>query len=291
MKNFRETITADKLASRALFHLKYNRGKDLQAATAFDKMMCFSHAVRDMAVDGFIATQKKYLDDDVRRVNYLSLEYLIGKMCENNVLALGIHEIACEALKALDISSDEILELDVEAGLGNGGLGRLAACYLDSLATKELPAFGYGIRYEHGIFRQEFENGWQRERPDEWLALGYPWELVRPEYTLPVLVYGHVKKSFIPGRGEEDVWENWQMFEAVPYDIPIIGYEVNTVNMLRLWRSQPAQGFRLDVFNQGDYVRAVEEKNWAENVTKVLYPSDYTYAGKELRHPPRTGGR
>ena len=283
MINFKENITVDSLAERALFHLKYSRGKDLRAATTFDKMMCFSHAVRDMAVDGFIATQRQYLDQDVRRVNYLSMEYLIGKMCENNVLALGITDIACEALKKLDITTEEILELDVEAGLGNGGLGRLAACYLDSLATKELPAFGYGIRYEHGIFRQEFENGWQRERPDEWLALGYPWEIIRPEYTLPVCVYGHVKKSFVPGRGEVDVWEGWEMFEAVPYDVPIIGYEVNTVNMLRLWKSQPAEGFRLDVFNQGDYVRAVEEKNWAENVTKVLYPSDYTYAGKELR--------
>ena len=283
MNTSKEKMTPDFLAKRALFHLKYGRGKDMAAATAFDKMICFSHAVRDLAVDGFIATQRKYLEEDVRRVNYLSLEYLIGKMCENNVLALGIRDIACEALKALDITVEEILKLDVEAGLGNGGLGRLAACYLDSLATMELPAYGYGIRYEHGIFRQEFDNGWQRERPDEWLALGYPWELVRPEYTLPVMVYGQVRKTFVPGRGEKDVWEGWQMFEAVPYDVPIIGYGVNTVNMLRLWKSQPAEGFRLDVFNQGDYVRAVEEKNWAENVTKVLYPSDYTYAGKELR--------
>ncbi len=283
MTNYKNNITTESLAKRALFHLKYSRGKDLSAATPFDKMWCFSHAVRDMAVDGFIATQKQYLEEDVRRVNYLSMEYLIGKMCENNVLALGITDIACEALKALDITIEEMIELDIEAGLGNGGLGRLAACYLDSLATKELPAFGYGIRYEHGIFRQEFENGWQRERPDEWLAKGYPWELIRPEYTLPVCVYGQVKKNFVPGRGMEDVWQDWEMFEAVPYDVPIIGYDVNTVNMLRLWKSQPAEGFRLDVFNQGDYVRAVEEKNWAENVTKVLYPSDYTYAGKELR--------
>ena len=283
MTNFKDNITAKSLAERALFHLKYSRGKDLRAATTFDKMSCFSHAVRDMAVDGFIDTQRQYLDQDVRRVNYLSMEYLIGKMLENNIYALGIVDKSREALKMLDITMEEVLELDVEAGLGNGGLGRLAACYLDSLATMELPAFGYGIRYEHGIFRQEFDNGWQRERPDEWLALGYPWEIIRPEYTLPVCVYGHVKKSFVPGRGNVDVWEGWEMFEAVPYDVPIIGYDVNTVNMLRLWKSQPAEGFRLDVFNQGDYVRAVEEKNWAENVTKVLYPSDYTYAGKELR--------
>jgi starch phosphorylase len=283
MKHFKDNITAETLAKRALFHLKYSRGKDINAATPFDKMWCFSHAVRDMAVDGFIATQRQYLHQDVRRVNYLSMEYLIGKMLENNMYALGIVEKSIEAVKSLDISIENLLKHDVEAGLGNGGLGRLAACYLDSLATMELPAFGYGIRYEHGIFRQEFDDGWQRERPDEWLALGYPWELIRPEYTLPVCVYGRVKKNFIPGRGSADVWEDWEMFEAVPYDVPIIGYDVNTVNMLRLWKSQPAEGFRLDVFNQGDYVRAVEEKNWAENVTKVLYPSDYTYAGKELR--------
>jgi starch phosphorylase len=283
MKHFKEAITADKLAKRALFHLKYSRGKDIAAATTFDKMSCFSHAVRDMAVDGFIATQKHYLDQNVRRVNYLSMEYLIGKMLDNNMYALGIEKIAPEALKQLDTTVEEILALDVEAGLGNGGLGRLAACYLDSLATLELPAHGYGIRYEHGIFRQEFDDGWQCERPDEWLAHGYPWELVRPEYAVPVCVYGRVKKNFAPGRGANDIWEDFQVFEAVPYDIPIIGYGVNTVNMLRLWKSQAAEGFRLDVFNQGDYVRAVEEKNWAENVSKVLYPSDYTYAGKELR--------
>ena len=283
MTHFRNDVTAESLAERTLFHLKYSRGKDIRSSTIFDKMMCFSHAVRDMAVDGFIATQRQYLDQDVRRVNYLSMEYLIGKMLENNIYALGMVDVAQDALKLLNIDPADIYKLDVEAGLGNGGLGRLAACYLDSLATKELPAYGYGIRYEHGIFRQEFDNGWQRERPDEWLALGYPWEMVRPEYTLPVCVYGRVKKNFIAGRGAEDVWEDWQMFEAVPYDVPILGYEVNTVNMLRLWKSQPAEGFRLDVFNQGDYVRAVEEKNWAENVSKVLYPSDYTYAGKELR--------
>jgi starch phosphorylase len=283
MSHFKDNITAELLTERALFHLKYNRGKDINAATTFDKMVCFSHAVRDMAVDGFIATQRQYLEEDVRRVNYLSMEYLIGKMLSNNIYALGIEKIAAEALKPMNISMKEILALDVEAGLGNGGLGRLAACYLDSLATMELPAYGYGIRYEHGIFRQEFDNGWQKERPDEWLALGYPWELIRPEYTLPVCVYGRVKKNFRPGKGSDDVWEDFQVFEAVPYDVPIIGYHVNTVNMLRLWKSQPAEGFRLDVFNQGDYVRAVEEKNWAENVSKVLYPSDYTYAGKELR--------
>ncbi len=281
--SFKNNITAEVLAKRSFFHLKYSRGKDLGAATPLDKMLCFSHAIRDMAVDGFIATQNRYLKDDVRRVNYLSMEYLIGRMLENNVYALGVEHLVDEALAPLQTNLEKILEHDIEAGLGNGGLGRLASCYLDSLATKELPAFGYGIRYEHGIFKQEFEDGWQREHPDDWLTHGYPWEMVRPEYSLPVCVYGSLRSNFQLGKGYKDVWDGFQVFEAIPYDIPIIGYHVNTVNMLRLWKSQASEGFRLDVFNRGDYVRAVEEKNWAENVSKVLYPSDHTYAGKELR--------
>ena len=283
MSHFKDNITAQQLTERSLFHLKYSRGRDLKSATVLDKTMSFSHAIRDMAVDGFIATQNAYLTQDVRRVNYLSMEYLIGKMLENNIYSLGVEGLAEDALQAMGTSLNEVLALDVEAGLGNGGLGRLASCYLDSLASMELPAYGYGIRYEHGIFKQEFEDGWQRERPDEWLSHGYPWELIRPEYTMPVCVYGHLRKNFQPGKGSADIWDGFQVFEAVPYDVPIIGYHVNTVNMLRLWKSQPSEGFRLDIFNQGDYVRAVEEKNWAENVSKVLYPSDYTYAGKELR--------
>ena len=282
MSHIKDSITSQQLAERALFHLKYSRGKHLNSATILDKMLCFSQAIRDLAIDGFMATQSTYLNKDSRRVNYLSMEYLIGKMLENNVYALGLESLADESLKKLDTTFDDILKVDIEAGLGNGGLGRLASCYLDSLATKELPAYGYGIRYEHGIFKQEFENGWQRERPDEWLTNGYPWELIRPEYTVPVCVYGHIRKNNNQSK-DFGVWDGFQVFEAVPYDIPIIGYHVNTVNMLRLWRSQAAESFQLDVFNQGDYVRAVEEKNWAENVSKVLYPSDFTYAGKELR--------
>lgn len=276
-------ISSDLLAERILFHLKYTRGKALVSATALDKMLSFSHAIRDMAVDKFISTQATYHDQNVRRVNYLSMEYLIGKMLENNIYALGLEDISNKALKSLDTNLDEILNLDIEAGLGNGGLGRLASCYLDSLASMELPAYGYGIRYEHGIFKQEIENGWQSELPDEWLSNGYPWEIIRPEYTIKVKVYGFIKDNHEIGYGKKDVWEGFQVFEAVPYDIPIIGYHKNSVNMLRLWRSQASESFQLDVFNQGDYVRAVEEKNWAENVSKVLYPSDYTYAGKELR--------
>lgn len=276
-------VTAEMIEERTLFHLRYSRGKDMRSATDFDKFWAFAHVVRDLAVDGFTTTQRTYLDQDVKRVYYLSMEFLIGKLLEQNVLAFGMMAAAREALKRLDINLQKVIDLDVEAGLGNGGLGRLAACFLDSMASMELPAYGYGLRYEHGIFRQEFEDGWQKERPDNWLELGYPWEMVRPEYTVPVFVYGRIENISTTNRGRHPVWTDWQMFKAVPYDIPVIGYDNNTVNMFRLWSARADEGFRLDVFNQGDYIRAVEEKNWAENVTKVLYPSDSTMAGKELR--------
>jgi starch phosphorylase len=271
------------IEERTLFHLRYSRGKDMRSATDFDKFWSFAHVVRDLAVDGFTTTQRAYLDKDVKRLYYLSMEFLIGKLLEQNVLAFGMMAAAREALKRLGIDLLKVIDLDVEAGLGNGGLGRLAACFLDSMASLELPAYGYGLRYEHGIFRQEFEDGWQQERPDNWLELGYPWEMIRPEYTVPVFVYGRIENISTTHRGRHPVWTDWQMFKAVPYDIPVIGFDNNTVNMFRLWSARADEGFRLDVFNQGDYIRAVEEKNWAENVTKVLYPSDSTHAGKELR--------
>ncbi|MDD3277126.1 MAG: glycogen/starch/alpha-glucan phosphorylase [Kiritimatiellales bacterium] len=284
MKCPRKTkVTADMIEERTLFHLRYSRGKDMRSATDFDKFWSFAHVVRDLAVDGFTSTQRTYLDKDVKRLYYLSMEFLIGKLLEQNVLAFGMMAAAREALTRLDIDLQKIIDLDVEAGLGNGGLGRLAACFLDSMASLELPAYGYGLRYEHGIFRQEFEDGWQKERPDNWLELGYPWEMIRPEYTVPVFVYGRIENISSTHRGRHPVWTDWQMFKAVPYDIPVIGFDNNTVNMFRLWSARADEGFRLDVFNQGDYIRAVEEKNWAENVTKVLYPSDSTHAGKELR--------
>ncbi|MCU0857861.1 MAG: glycogen/starch/alpha-glucan phosphorylase, partial [Pontiellaceae bacterium] len=276
-------ITVSMIEERTLFHLRYSRGKDMRSATDFDKFWSFAHVVRDLAVDGFTTTQRSYLEKDVKRLYYLSLEFLIGRLLEQNMLSFGMMEAAREALKRLNIDLQKILDLDIEAGLGNGGLGRLAACFLDSMASLELPAYGYGLRYEHGIFRQEFEDGWQKERPDNWLELGYPWEMIRPEYTLPVFVYGRVETISSTHRGRHPVWTDWQKFKAVPYDIPIIGYNNNTVNIFRLWSARADEGFRLDVFNQGDYIRAVEEKNWAENVTKVLYPADSTHAGKELR--------
>ncbi|MDD5676694.1 MAG: glycogen/starch/alpha-glucan phosphorylase [Kiritimatiellae bacterium] len=264
-------------------HLKYTRCKNWGSATDFDKYLSLAYAIRDLAVDKMIATQGAYQVHDVKRVYYLSMEFLMGRLLANNITALCACETTGWALKKLSLDFETLYHCETDAGLGNGGLGRLAACFLDSMATMELPAYGYGLRYEHGMFRQELENGWQRERPDDWLKYGYPWEMIRPEYTIPVLVYGRVENVRGSRGTVNPVWVDWQLFEGVPYDIPIIGYQVNTVNFLRLWSSRASEGFRLDVFNQGDYVNATQQKNWAEVVTKVLYPSDNTTAGKTLR--------
>ena len=276
-------VTSEQIKELTLFHLKYTRGKDWRTATDFDLLMSFSLAVRDICVDRYIATQRAYVDNDVKRVYYLSMEFLTGKFLESNLIALGIHEMGREALASLGVDIEKMFKLDVEAKLGNGGLGRLAACYLDSMATLELPAYGYGLRFEYGIFQQDIINGWQNETPDHWLTLPFPWEVVRPEYALPVLVYGRTQQMRSIKRKMESAWVDWQMFEGVPFDVPIIGYNVNSSNTLRLWQAKSSTGFRLDAFNQGDYERAVAEKNWAENVTKVLYPADSTEAGRELR--------
>jgi starch phosphorylase len=274
-------VSAADLLQRIELHLHRTRGRSLASASDFDKLWCLCYAVRDFALERMIATERTYASQDAKQVFYLSMEFLIGRLLVNNVVSLGLQTAVSEVLPHLVPEAEPWLALKPDAGLGNGGLGRLAACFLDSLATLEYPGYGYGLRYEHGMFRQDFANGWQTERPDDWLKFGYPWEIVRPEDTVPVLAYGRLEDVGVAGA--QPIWVDWQMIEGVPYDIPIIGYGVNTVNALRLWHSRAAEGFRLDVFNQGDYVRAVEEKNWAETITKVLYPSENTHAGKELR--------
>jgi len=276
-------VTEEHIARSIQHHIKYTRCKNWNSATLFDKYESVALAIRDLAVERMIATQGAYYDHDVKRVYYLSMEFLMGRLLFNNIVALKADAVARKAIESLEIDFESLCRLEADAGLGNGGLGRLAACFLDSMATMELPAYGYGIRYEHGMFRQEIEDGWQRERPDDWLKYGYPWEMIRPEYTIPILVYGRIEEVKKPDGTKKQLWVDWQMFEGVPYDVPIIGYNVNTVNFLRLWSSRASEDFRLDVFNQGDYINAMQEKNWAETVTRVLYPSDNTTIGKELR--------
>ncbi|NLB59503.1 MAG: glycogen/starch/alpha-glucan phosphorylase [Lentisphaerae bacterium] len=280
---FANEISAEEISRNIQFHLKFARCKNWGTATSFDKYQSLTMAIRDMAVERMLATQGAYMAHDVKRVYYLSMEFLMGRLLANNMIALQARDATQQALKTLNLDLETLSRNESDAGLGNGGLGRLAACFLDSMATMELPAYGYGLRYENGMFRQELENGWQRERPDDWLKYGYPWEIIRPEYTIPVLVYGRVEQLKVSRGERKPVWVDWQMFEGLPYDVPIIGYANNTVNFLRLWSSRSHEGFRLDVFNQGDYVKAVQQENWAEIITKVLYPSDNTSAGRELR--------
>ncbi len=276
-------VTPEFLRDRFLGHIKYTCYKDWRTATDFDKRMALCHVVRDLAASRMIATQRTYLDRDVKRVYYLSMEFLIGQLLRQNLVALGILDKARAAADSLGVDLDQLCDEEPDAGLGNGGLGRLAACFLESLAALEMPGYGYGLRYEHGMFKQEFDDGWQIEKPDDWLKYGTPWEVVRPEYAVPVLLYGRVENVPGPGGKPHPLWVDWQMIEGIPHDVGVFGHDNNTVNMLRLWASRASEGFRIDVFNRGEYVKAVESENWAETITKVLYPSDSVYAGKELR--------
>jgi len=264
-------------------HLKYSLIKDEYSATPLDKFFSLAYTVRDRLVEKWIKTQQRYYQtDDVKRVYYLSLEFLIGRLLLNNIINLKIDEEVKKAMHDIGLSVEELAELEEDPGLGNGGLGRLAACFLDSLATLEYPAYGYGIRYEFGIFKQVFENGYQVEKPEEWLEFGNPWELERPEYTVPVKFYGRVH-SYVKDGEIKFEWVDTNDVLAVPYDTPVVGYGNNTVNTLRLWSAKASEEFDLHIFNHGDYVRAVENKNLSEVISKVLYPNDNIYEGKELR--------
>jgi len=264
-------------------HLKYSLIKDEYSATALDKLFSLAYAVRDRLVEKWIKTQQRYYEtEDVKRVYYLSLEFLIGKLLLNNIINLGIEEEVRKAMGEIGLNLDELAELEEDPGLGNGGLGRLAACFLDSLATLEYPAYGYGIRYEFGIFKQVIENGYQVEKPEEWLKFGNPWEVERPEYAVPVKFYGRVH-SYVKDRELKFEWIDTKDVLAVPYDTPVVGYKNNTVNTLRLWSARASEEFDFQIFNSGDYIRAVENKNLSEVISKVLYPNDNIYEGKELR--------
>ncbi|RKX34418.1 MAG: glycogen phosphorylase [Verrucomicrobia bacterium] len=264
-------------------HLRYSLARDPHTATMRDWWLSTSMAVRDRIIERMIGTQGVHHDQNVRRVYYLSLEYLMGRLLVSNLLNSGILENTRKALADLGHDFEELREEEVDMGLGNGGLGRLAACFLDSMATLDLPAIGYGIHYEFGLFRQEFVNGHQVEHPDNWTVFGTPWEIVRPEYTVNVQVYGRVENVFDNLGNSRPRWVDTQSVLGVPYDIPICGYKTNTVNFLRLWASRASEEFDLEIFNEGGYVEAVREKAIGETVSKVLYPNDQTENGKELR--------
>ena len=272
-----------KLKQAILRNLTYTLARDQGSATLRDWWLATAAAVREQILARLIATQAVHNKQNVRRLYYLSLEYLMGRLTENNLQNTGLVETARAALSELGINLDELREVEVDMGLGNGGLGRLAACFLDSLATLDYPAIGYGIHYEFGLFKQEFVNGHQIEHPDNWMIFGTPWEICRAEYTQEVQLYGRVENVFDDNGGYRPRWVDTKKILGVPYDIPIAGFGTHTVNLLRLWASRSTEEFDLTAFNSGGYVEAVREKAVGETVSKVLYPNDKTENGKELR--------
>jgi starch phosphorylase len=271
------------LERAVLDHLNYTVAKDAVSATMFDLYIAASHAVRDRLVQRWIKTRRTYHEQDVKRVYYLSAEFLMGRALGNNLINLGLRETAEDLLGAHGLELTHVLEEEKDPGLGNGGLGRLAACFLDSMATLGLPGYGYGIRYEFGIFDQMIRAGWQVERGDTWLRYGYPWEIARPEYTVTVNMYGRVAEDHDERGGFRVKWVDTQKLLGVPFDIPVAGFGNNTVNTLRLWQARATQEFDFAVFNDGDYRRAVEQKADSETISKVLYPNDTSLEGRELR--------
>jgi glycogen phosphorylase len=265
-------------------HLKYSQAKNWQTSTPLDQYNSVALTVRDRLVERWINTQHEYHEKDPKRIYYLSMEFLVGRALSNYLVNLDFKNDFYTAIKDLGIRLEDLEENDIEAGLGNGGLGRLAACYLDSMATLGLPAYGYGIRYEYGIFYQKIINGFQVETADNWLRTGTPWEIPRPDYIYPVKFYGTTRQ----GTGQEgqpiSEWvDTHDDVMAMAYDIPIPGYHNQTVNNLRLWGARSTREFDLGVFNAGDYVQAVNRKQESETISKVLYPNDQNMWGKELR--------
>lgn len=281
--NFDIGNSADDLKVSILNHLRFSLARDTQTATSRDWWLAVSYAVKDRILDKFMETQARHHKNDCRRVYYLSLEYLMGRLLENNLVSLNIYDETRDALDALGLNFEEILDEEVDMGLGNGGLGRLAACFLDSLATLDYPAIGYGIHYEFGLFRQEFVNGHQVEHPDNWLQKGTPWQISRPEYQVEVPIYGHVEYHYDSKGDWHPRWVNTHSIVGLPWDLPIVGYGGNTVNFLRLWESRASNEFDLEAFNRGGYTEAVRDKAISETISKVLYPNDKSESGKELR--------
>ncbi|HRP01114.1 MAG TPA: glycogen/starch/alpha-glucan phosphorylase [Candidatus Kapabacteria bacterium] len=271
------------LRNQMFENLEFRLVKDKITLTSEDSYRAMALSVRDRLIRNWLRTQHHYYKQDVKRVYYLSMEFLMGRLLGNALTNLGAYEESANILKEMGFDLEEIKELEHDMGLGNGGLGRLAACFLDSMATLELPAFGYGIRYEYGIFKQEIVNGWQIEKPDNWLGYGSPWEIIRPEYTYKVKFNGHIISHSNQWGKTNYEWVDTDEVLALAYDIPIPGYNNKTCNNLRLWEAKASQDFNFDFFNQGDYIKAVENRFETENISKVLYPNDNTVAGKELR--------
>jgi starch phosphorylase len=264
-------------------HAKYSLGKRWPDLSPHDQFVAVALAVRDRMVDGMLATERRYRESDPKRLFYLSIEFLIGQSLENNLRNLGLRESCRQALAQLGANLEEIEDREPDAALGNGGLGRLAACFLDSLATLGMPGYGYGINYEYGLFKQEIDNGYQREKPENWLAQSSPWQIARPDEACLVPVYGRIEHAVDRHGAYNPMWMDWKVLIGVPCDMLVPGYGGRTVHFLRLYSAHSSHDFDMRIFNDGDYFKAVEQKITSETVSKVLYPSDAVIAGHELR--------
>lgn len=271
------------IKQKILDHLRYSIAKHPESATARDWFNATAYTLRDNMTERWMATMNEYYQQDTKRVYYLSLEFLTGRTLVKSMLNLGIYDQYTEALAELGVSQDKIAELEPDPALGNGGLGRLAACFLDSMATLNLPGYGYGIRYEYGMFYQRFHDGFQFEQPDNWLRYCNPWEFSRAEMLYKVHFGGHVVEYEDEMEHKGYHWQDTDEVMAMAYDTPVPGYATQTVNNMRLWAAKSSRDFDLQHFNEGNYLKAVEEKNYSENLSKVLYPDDRTQTGRELR--------
>ncbi len=279
----RTGMDSETLKRAFLNNLFYVQGKFPALATTNDYYMALAYTVRDRLLQRWINTAATYTELGSRTVAYFSAEFLMGPHLGNNLINLGIYDQVEQGMAELGLSLDELQEEEEEPGLGNGGLGRLAACYLDSLATLDIPSLGYGIRYEFGIFDQDIRDGWQVERTDKWLSAGNPWEIARPEWSVAIKLGGHTEHYTDDDGNYRSRWVPDQVVKGIPYDTPILGYQTNTANTLRLWTAEAPESFDFRSFNSGDYLGAVYEKMISENISKVLYPNDDSSQGKQLR--------
>ncbi len=264
-------------------HITYSLGRSGAGLSRADMVTAVSLAVRDRLIESMLATEERYRAAGAKRLYYFSIEFLIGRSLANNLCNLGLLDSCDEALRRYGFELRDIEDGEPDAGLGNGGLGRLAACFLDSLATLGMPGFGYGINYEYGLFRQEISGGGQREKPDNWLASRSPWQIERPGEAMAIPLYGRIESSTDREGGYNPMWLDWQLVVGVPFDMPVAGYGGGTVNYLRLYSARASNEFDMQIFNRGDYVRAVEQKISSETISKILYPSDSADSGRELR--------
>jgi starch phosphorylase len=275
--------TKDRFEEAVRRHLKYSAAKAQDRASTHDWFQAVSLAAREFMIDGMLATDRRYRRQDAKRLYYLSIEFLMGRTLGNTLYNLELYDFCRDVLIDMGVDLEEVRAVEPDAALGNGGLGRLAACFLDSLASQDLPGYGYGINYEFGLFKQQIINGYQREKPDYWSGISSPWLVERPDRACLVPLYGRIEHAADKHGGYNPMWLDWKLLVGVPYDMPVVGYGGRTVNYLRLFSARTSEEFDIEIFNDGDYFQAVEQKIQSETVSKLLYPSDAVTAGKELR--------